>query len=113
MTDTAAAPKTKLVAGLLGIFLGSIGVHKFYLGDNKAGNIRIGVHKFYLGDNKAGNIRIVVHKFYLGDNKAGNIRIVVTVVTVVTFGIGGLWGFIEGIMLLANGGKDVNGVELV
>jgi len=96
MTDTAAAPKTKLVAGLLGIFLGSIGVHKFYLGDNKAGNIRIGVHKFYLGDNKAGNIRIVV-----------------TVVTVVTFGIGGLWGFIGGIMLLANGGKDVNGVELV
>jgi len=79
MTDTAAAPKTKLVAGLLGIFLGSIGVHKFYL----------------------------------GDTKAGIIRIVVTVVTVVTFGIGGLWGFIEGIMLLVNGGKDVNGVELV
>ena len=76
MTDTAAAPKTKLVAGLLGIFLGSIGVHKFYLGDTKAGIIRI-------------------------------------VVTVVTFGIGGLWGFIEGIMLLVNGGKDVNGVELV
>lgn len=76
MTDTAAAPKTKLVAGLLGIFLGSIGVHKFYLGDNKAGVIRI-------------------------------------VVTVVTLGIGGIWGFIEGIMLLVNGGTDVNGVELV
>jgi TM2 domain-containing membrane protein YozV len=76
MADTAAAPKTKLVAGLLGIFLGSIGVHKFYLGDSKAGIIRI-------------------------------------VVTVVTFGIGGIWGFIEGIMLLVNGGKDVNGVDLV
>lgn len=76
MADTAAAPKTKLVAGLLGIFLGSIGVHKFYLGDSKAGIIRI-------------------------------------VVTLVTFGIGGLWGTIEGIMLLVNGGKDVNGVELV
>lgn len=76
MADTAAAPKTKLVAGLLGIFLGSIGVHKFYLGDSKAGIIRI-------------------------------------VVTVVTFGIGGLWGVIEGIMILVNGGKDVNGVELV
>ena len=76
MADTAAAPKTKLVAGLLGIFLGSIGVHKFYLGDSKAGIIRI-------------------------------------VVTVVTLGIGGIWGFIEGIMLLVNGGTDVNGVELV
>jgi len=76
MTETAAAPKTKLVAGLLGIFLGSIGIHKFYLGDSKAGIIRI-------------------------------------VVTVVTFGIGGIWGFIEGIMLLVNGGTDANGVELV
>ena len=76
MTDTAAAPKTKLVAGLLGIFLGSIGVHKFYLGDSKAGIIRI-------------------------------------VVTVVTFGIGGIWVFIEGIMLLVNGGTDADGVELV
>ena len=76
MTDTAAAPKTKLVAGLLGIFLGSIGVHKFYLGDSKAGIIRI-------------------------------------VVTVCTCGIGGLWGTVEGILLLVNGGTDVNGVELV
>ncbi len=76
MADTAAAPKSKLVAGLLGIFLGSIGVHKFYLGDSKAGIIRI-------------------------------------VVTVVTLGIGGIWGFIEGIMLLVNGGTDVDGVELV
>ena len=66
MADTAAAPKSKLVAGLLGIFLGSIGVHKFYLGDSKAGIIRI-------------------------------------VVTVVTLGIGGIWGFIEGIMLPVNG----------
>lgn len=47
--------KTKLTAGLLGLFLGSFGVHKFYLGDSKAGIIRI-------------------------------------VVTVVTCGIGGLWG---------------------
>lgn len=76
MTEIASAPKSKLVAGLLGIFLGSIGVHKFYLGDSKAGIIRI-------------------------------------VVTVVTLGIGGIWGFIEGIMILVNGGQDVDGVDLV
>lgn len=34
-------PKQKLVAGLLGIFLGAWGVHQFYLGDNKKGIIRI------------------------------------------------------------------------
>ena len=49
-------PKQKLVAGLLGIFLGAWGIHQFYLGDNKKGVIRI-------------------------------------VVTLVTCGIGGIWGF--------------------
>ena len=52
-------PKQKLVAGLLGIFLGAWGIHQFYLGDNKKGIIRI-------------------------------------VVTLVTCGIGGIWGFIRG-----------------
>ncbi len=28
----STAPKEKMVAGLLGIFLGSLGIHKFYLG---------------------------------------------------------------------------------
>lgn len=75
MATTEKSEKTKLVAGLLGIFLGSVGVHKFYLGDSKAGVIRI-------------------------------------VVTVVTCGIGGIWGLIEGIMILANGGVDAEGKEL-
>jgi hypothetical protein len=35
-----------------------------------------------------------VHQFYLGDSKKGIIRIVVTLVTC---GIGEIWGFIEGI----------------
>lgn len=55
--------KSKLVAGLLGIFLGSVGVHRFYLG-------------------------------YIG------IGVVQIIVTLVTCGIGSLWGFIEGILIL-------------
>jgi TM2 domain-containing membrane protein YozV len=74
-------PKEKLVAGLLGIFLGSLGIHRFYLGYNK-----IGVYQI--------------------------------VATILTCGVAGLWGFIEGILYLvggtANGYKtDVNGVPLV
>jgi TM2 domain-containing membrane protein YozV len=34
-------PKQKLIAGLLGIFLGSIGIHRFYLGYNKIGVYQI------------------------------------------------------------------------
>ena len=55
--------KSKMAAGLRGIFLGAGGVHQFYLGDTKKGIIRI-------------------------------------VVSLVTCGIGGIWGFIEGIMIL-------------
>ena len=60
----STAEKSKLAAGLLGIFLGGLGVHRFYLG-------------------------------YTG------IGIAQIIVTFVTFGFGGLWGFIEGILILA------------
>lgn len=57
--------RSKLVAGLLGIFVGGFGIHNFYLG-----NIGIGV------------IQIVV--------------------TMLTCGLGSLWGFIEGILILCD-----------
>jgi TM2 domain-containing membrane protein YozV len=68
-------PKQKLVAGLLGILIGSLGIHSFYLGNTKKGIIQI-------------------------------------VATFVTCGILGLWGFIEGILILINGGTDAYGVPL-
>lgn len=70
-------PKSKLVAGLLGIFIGSLGIHNFYLGYTKRAIIQI-------------------------------------VVTFVTCGIGGVWGFVEGIMILMDKyvTVDANGVPL-
>ena len=42
MADSDVAPaKSKMVAGLLGILLGGLGVHRFYLGDAMGGIIRI------------------------------------------------------------------------
>lgn len=55
--------KSKLVAGLLGIFLGGWGIHNFYLGFTKKAVIQI-------------------------------------IVSLVTCGIGGIWGFVEGILIL-------------
>lgn len=40
LTDSEIANK-KLVAGLLGLFLGSLGIHKFMLGYTKAGIIML------------------------------------------------------------------------
>lgn len=68
--------KSKMAAGLLGIFLGAWGIHNFYLGNTTRGIIQI-------------------------------------VVTIVTCGMGGLWGFIEGIMILCGSiSTDANGTPL-
>jgi len=69
-------PKEKLIAGLLGIFLGGFGVHSFYLGFTSKGIIQI-------------------------------------LVTFLTCGLGSIWGFIEGILYLVNGGTDAAGNQLV
>ena len=70
-------PKSKMCAGLLGIFLGAWGIHNFYLGYTSKAIIQI-------------------------------------VVTIVTCGIGGIWGFIEGILILCGSTitTDANGVPL-
>lgn len=75
-TVMAFSDKSRLTAGILGILLGGIGVHRFYLG-----NIGIGI------------LQIVV--------------------SLITLGVGGLWGFIEGIIIIAGGNwKDAQGRPL-
>ena len=59
--------KSRVVAGLLGIFLGSLGIHRFYLGFTTIGVVQI-------------------------------------VVTIVTCGIGAIWGLVEGILYLVGAG---------
>jgi TM2 domain-containing membrane protein YozV len=60
----AGSRRSRLAAGLLGIFLGGLGIHRFYLG-------------------------------YVG------VGIAQIVVTLCTCGFGSLWGFIEGICIIA------------
>jgi TM2 domain-containing membrane protein YozV len=47
-----------------------------------------------------------VGRFYIGDTKTGVLQLVVTIVTC---GFGSLWGLIDGIMILVNGGTDAEG----
>lgn len=70
-----ALQKSKLVAGLLGIFLGGLGVHNFYLG-------------------------------FTG-------KAIAQIVLSFCFGIGGIWGLIEGILILVGKmDKDAKGIPL-
>ena len=72
-----AGAKSKMVAGLLGIFLGAWGIHNFYLGYSGKAILQI-------------------------------------VLTIITCGIAGIWGFIEGILILCgNINTDADGNTLV
>ncbi len=71
----AGEQKSKLVAGLLGVFLGGLGIHNFYLGNTGRGVAQIALS--------------------------------------FCFGIGAIWGFIEGIMILTGHiNKDAKGIPL-
>lgn len=48
-------------------------------------------------------------RFYIGDTKTGVLQLVVSLLTC---GIGSLWGFIDGILLLVRGGVDAQGRPL-
>ncbi|MEU5908852.1 TM2 domain-containing protein [Micromonospora sp. NPDC047527] len=67
--------KSKVVAGILGILLGTFGAGRFYTGHTK-------------------------------------IAVLQLVVSIVTCGVGALWGVIDGIMILVNGGTDAQGRPL-
>ena len=65
ITGIPYSDKSKLVAGILQILLGGLGIGRFYIGDTKTGVWQI-------------------------------------VVTVLTCGIGAIWGLIDGILMLVN-----------
>jgi len=80
---TGPVLKSKLAAGLLGIFLGCLGIHRFYLGYNA-----IGIAQLILG---------VLGVFTCG----------------ITAIISGIWGLVEGILILTGSiNRDAQGNPL-
>lgn len=71
-------PKSKLVAGILGIVLGMFGVHRFYLGYTGIGLIQLCLNFVCLG------------------------------------AVSGIWGFIEGVLIIAGSTitTDAKGIPL-
>ena len=50
-----------------------------------------------------------IGRFYMGDTKTGVIQLIVTLVTC---GFGAIWGLVDGILILVNGGVDGQGRPL-
>jgi TM2 domain-containing membrane protein YozV len=72
---SGASEKNKMAAGLLAIFLGALGIHKFYLGYSKAGAIMlvvtiVGSFLFGLGALAMAIIGLIEGIFYLSKSDA-------------------------------------------
>ncbi|WP_238380288.1 TM2 domain-containing protein [Salinispora tropica] len=50
-----------------------------------------------------------IGRFYMGDTRTGVIQLIVSLITC---GFGALWGLIDGILILVNGGVDGQGRPL-
>ena len=74
--------KSKVICGLLGIFLGHLGIHRFYMGYTTIGFIQLAL------------------------NLAGLFTCGITSV------VAGIWGLIEGIMIFVGSIKEADGTPL-
>ena len=86
--DSNPNAKSKMAAGLLGIFLGQFGVHNFYLG--------------YTGKAVA-QLLLTIFGYILA----------IFIIGIFMVAAAGIWGLVEGIMILSGSiNTDANGVPL-
>ena len=101
--------KSKLVAGLLGIFLGSYGVHNFYLGYTQKGLIQVIAS---LGSIALSVVLWIISGLLSVVFIGFLIMPIAFILDFVPTGIW-VWGLIEGIMILSgNINKDAKGNPL-
>ncbi len=86
-TGRSVSSKSKVVAGLLGIFLGGLGIHRFYLG-------HIGV-----------GLVMLLLSFAFGS-------VFLPIMPGAGCGLVWLWGFVEGILCLCGKIRDARGLPL-
>ncbi|MBP3255177.1 MAG: TM2 domain-containing protein [Clostridia bacterium] len=101
--------KSKIAAGLLGVFLGSYGIHNFYLGYTNKGITQLVL--------SLGSVVLSIFLWFLGGLLSViligiPIMFIAFILDLVPFGVW-VWGLIEGIQILSGNVKtDANGVEL-
>jgi TM2 domain-containing membrane protein YozV len=97
LTGQPLSDKSKVVAGLLQIFLGSFAVGRFYTGHTSIALAQLGVVWGTFALVCCGGFALSVVTFGLGS------------FAILLAPLGSLWPFIDGIMLLTKGGTDAQG----
>lgn len=86
-TGEALSDKSKVVAGLLQIFLGGLGIGRFYIGDNTTGTIQL--------------VLTIV----------GFVTLIVFVGFFILVGVS-IWALVDGILMLSGSVRDSRGLKL-
>jgi len=90
-----AGGKNKIVAALLAFFLGSFGVHSFYMGQNKKGFIQLGLSLLGIGLIIAG-----IGSYVSGIGQSLPVTVIIGYLLVLGVGI---WAFVDFIRILTDG----------
>ena len=96
------SPKSATVAGLLGIFLGAFGGHNWYLGEKRNGIIHVCLAGVGIVLEIAATIITASSGYFTVIRLAGLLTALSAIGGLLISG-SGLWGLIEGIMILSAG----------
>lgn len=100
--------KSSTVAGLLGVFWGSFGLHNWYLGQKKQGMAHlalIGLGTIFLVAAASLSTKVETTSMLFADSTSvalGSYKIYITLSLIIAVG-NALWGFISGVIILLQG----------
>lgn len=95
--------KSATVAGLLGIFLGSVGAHDWYLGDKKKGTIHVCLAASGLIVSVIATAILPAALSYRTLLSMAGLIALLSGVAGLIMAANGIWGLVEGIMILTQG----------
>lgn len=99
--------KSAIVAGLLGLFLGAIGVHNFYLGYTKRAVAQLVLFLSFIF-SLVTYVVLVVGAVASFSMLMVALAVLALIVGVICVAVSGIWSFIEAIMILC-GSRKVDG----
>lgn len=97
------SPKSSTVAGLLGIFLGAVGAHNWYLGEKRNGIIHVCLAGAGIVLEIVGAIILPASMSPLTLYRMAALITALSAIGGLLISASGLWGLIEGIMILSAG----------
>ncbi len=99
--------KSATTAGLLGIFLGSVGAHWWYLGDKKKAMIHVGLLAGAVVLMLIGDMILPMTMSYLTLYRMAGMLALLNGVAGIVMSANGIWGLVEGITILTQGDEGL------